>query len=180
MIHKTNVDIIDIWWRACVRTKVVCTEKRECWAPHRGNSPDLLAATASIRRRRDKSEFVVNKTDGRITETYMCVPLADDDQTRISTDLNETTNAGSTPTSDAFARNAPRILAAAGSFSRSRNSRRASGPITDRGSDLAAVGRAAPKLHLRRDEPCRLLARGRAQGNLEPTARSGPFDDRRR
>ena len=42
-----------------------------------------LADTASIRRLGQKSEFVVNKRDGRITQTYTRV-LVDEDQTLIS------------------------------------------------------------------------------------------------
>lgn len=43
--------------------------------------------TASIRRTGDKTEFVVNKRDGRITSTYTRV-LADDDQTIMSIGRN--------------------------------------------------------------------------------------------
>ena len=42
-----------------------------------------LADTASVRRLGERSELVVNKRDGRITQTYTRV-LVDDDQTLIS------------------------------------------------------------------------------------------------
>lgn len=44
-------------------------------------------ATASIRRLGEKTEFVVNKRDGRVTSTYTRV-LADDDRTLISIGRN--------------------------------------------------------------------------------------------
>ncbi len=43
----------------------------------------VLADTVSIRRLGEKSEFVVNKRDGQIAETYTRV-LVDDDRTLIS------------------------------------------------------------------------------------------------
>jgi len=43
----------------------------------------IVGATASIRRLGEKTEYVVNKADGRVTSTYTRV-LADDDRTIMS------------------------------------------------------------------------------------------------
>ena len=50
---------------------------------HDHAASSALADTVSVRRLGEKSEFVVNKRDGQITETYVRV-LVDDDRTLIS------------------------------------------------------------------------------------------------
>ncbi len=65
---------------------------REYEIPYDGHdhaASSALADTVSVRRLGEKSEFVVNKRDGQITENYTRV-LVDDDRTLISVGRSET------------------------------------------------------------------------------------------